>query len=101
MPIRPQRLSRPWVPVIKTGIVNRPRDPFYHTSAWKNASKQFLFDNPLCYECAKTGMLTPSKVTDHDIPKNVCDDPWDPLNWKPLCFKCHSKKSAKDKIHFK
>lgn len=101
MPVRPKRSARPWVPVVKMGIANRPRDPFYHTNAWRKASERFLADNPLCRECQKAGWLVPSKVTDHIIPKDICPDPWDPSNWQPCCNKCHSKKSAKDKSHFR
>lgn len=101
MPLRPHRLARPWVPVVKTGIVNRSRDSFYHTWAWRKASERFLTENPLCRECQKAGRLTPAKVTDHIIPKDVCEDPWDSTNWQPACYKCHSIKSAKDKKHFK
>ncbi len=102
MPVRPLKIRRPWViQSAPTGIANRVRDPFYHTNAWKVASKQFLEDNPLCVECKKVGMLTPAKITDHIVPKNVCKDPWDRDNWRALCNKCHAVKSAKDKEHFK
>ena len=100
MPTRPKRSARPWIPVTRSGIANRIRDPFYHTNAWKLASASFLADNPLCVECKKTGRLEQAKVTDHIIPKAVCRDPWDTANWQPLCRNCHSKKSAKDKSHF-
>jgi len=101
MPNRPPRLKRPWLTVVKTGIAERIRDPFYHTAAWKRASAEFITEHPLCCECEKIGKLEPSKVTDHNIPKDVCADPWDRDNWRPLCYKHHSQKSAKDKKHFK
>ena len=103
MPVRPSRLSRPWVPVVLSGVVNRVRDPFYHTNAWRKASERFLADHPLCSECIKKqdGYLVQAKVTDHIIPKDICKDPWDDTNWQPLCRECHSKKSAKDKTYFK
>jgi len=101
MPLRPQRLNRPWIPMTKHGIANRVRDNFYHTNAWKLASKRFLEDNPLCIECQKSGRLKPSIITDHIIPKDICSDPWDSDNFQPLCKNCHSIKSAKDKTSFK
>ncbi|MEI7524566.1 MAG: HNH endonuclease signature motif containing protein [Mariniphaga sp.] len=101
MPVRPKRLMRPWVPIAKSGIANRERDSFYHTNAWRKSSERFLEDNPLCIACEKSGLLIPSKVTDHIIPKDICPDPWDKINWQPLCRQCHSKKSGKDKTHFK
>lgn len=102
MPSKPVKIKRRWVPnSLPTGIANRQRDPFYHTNRWRVESKQFLEENPLCAECKKTGMLTEAKITDHIIPKDICPDPWDRTNWRPLCKKCHSVKSAKDKQHFK
>ena len=100
MPNRPQKLKRPWMPKTATGIVNRVRDPFYHTNAWRKASERFLSDNPLCVECKKKDLLTPAKITDHIIPKDLCLYPWEDSNWQPLCRECHSKKSAKDKSKF-
>ena len=100
MPVRPKRSIRPWVPVALSGIANRERDPFYHTNAWRKASERFLTDNPLCSECNKSGLLIKANITDHIIPKDVCKDPWEQDNWQPLCRKCHSTKSAKDKTYF-
>ena len=40
-------------------------------------------------------------ITDHVIPKDVCQDPWDQKNWQDLCKKDHAIKSARDKKHFK
>jgi len=98
---RPQKLKRPWIPEIKSGIANRVRDPFYHTNAWRVASKWFIGENPLCTDCQKAGRLEPSKITDHIIAKDKCIDPWDPNNWQALCRNCHSKKSGRDKKQFK
>jgi 5-methylcytosine-specific restriction protein A len=88
------------MPNSSSGIVNRVRDPFYHTNAWRKASERFLSDNPLCVECKKIDLLVQAKVTDHIIPKDLCKNPMDESNWQPLCRECHSKKSAKDKSHF-
>ena len=98
---RPKSLVRPWIPKARNGLAERPYDPFYHTARWKRASLAFIADNPLCADCQKVGKLTAANVTDHHIPKDICPDPWDITNWRPLCRTCHSKKSAKDKKHFK
>ena len=99
---RPKRIPCPWIPKKQnTGIINRQRDPVYHTNRWKKESRQFLDENPLCIECQKKGLLVPAKVTDHIIPKNKCSDIWDQSNWRPLCFTCHMKKSATDRNYFK
>lgn len=102
MPTRPPKLIKPWnKPSLTSGVANRERDPFYHTNRWKMASKRFIENNPLCKECKKKGLLTPSVITDHRIPKDKCADPLDQDNWDPLCKPCHSVKSAQDKKHFK
>lgn len=98
---RPKSVKFPWnKPSTTTGIANRPYDPFYHTNQWKVTSRMFIDGNPLCAMCQKQGKLTPAKITDHIVPKDLCPDPWDRSNWQPLCHKCHAVKSAKDKKQF-
>jgi len=80
---------------------DRSRDPFYHTARWKLESRQFRELNPLCAQCQKAGIVVPSQVTDHIIPKDICEDPWDWSNWQGLCNKHHSIKGSKDRKHFK
>jgi 5-methylcytosine-specific restriction enzyme A len=66
-------------------------------SEWRKASRQFLRENPLCAECLKTGRLRPSEVTDHIVPhKGNMTLFWDSANWQPLCWRCHSRKTAKE-----
>lgn len=101
MPSKPLKIKRPWVPESnQAGIANRSRDAFYHTHAWKKAARMFIQSNPLCAKCKEKGMLVPSVVTDHVIPKDACKDQWDSTNWQPLCKKCHAEKSAGDKKWF-
>jgi 5-methylcytosine-specific restriction protein A len=101
--LKPGSRQRPWA-IKKSSappIASRSRDEFYHTSRWKKESKAFLHQNPLCTECEKEEILTPAQVTDHIIPKNICEDPWDKSNWQPLCKRHNLAKGAQDKKHFK
>ena len=100
---KPTSKHRPW-DKIKTNIApiaTRIRDDFYHTARWTRESRIFRQDNPLCAECKRQGLVSPSEVTDHVIPKNICADPWDKSNWEAICKKCHAKKGSKDRKHFK
>jgi 5-methylcytosine-specific restriction protein A len=58
-------------------------------------------ENPVCAICKAENIITPSEVTDHIVPKDICKDPWDQTNWQALCKKHHAIKGAQDKKHFK
>jgi 5-methylcytosine-specific restriction endonuclease McrA len=99
----PTSKHRPW-DKIKTSappIASRTRDEFYHTSRWTKESRAFRQANPLCMQCKREGIIAPSEVTDHIIPKNICKDPWDRNNWEALCKRHNLAKGAQDKKHFK
>ncbi|MCJ2380679.1 HNH endonuclease [Parabacteroides sp. AGMB00274] len=77
---------------------DRPRsNDLYHTNRWTRESKAFRHEHPLCQECLKNEIYTPSEVVDHIIPIAVCDDFWDQSNWQALCRKCNIKKGNRDK----
>jgi 5-methylcytosine-specific restriction endonuclease McrA len=101
--LKPKSKQRPWdrIKPITQPVITRARDEFYHTSRWKKESRAFRQQYPLCAACSRDGLIVPAEVTDHVIPKNACQDPWDKKNWEPLCKKCHAKKGARDKKHFK
>lgn len=64
---------------------------------WREASKAFLRENPLCAECARRGETTLAAVVDHVRPHR--GDPelfWDRANWQPLCKSCHDRKTARE-----
>ena len=69
----------------------------YHTSRWIRASRAFRAAHPLCAECLKKGIYTPSQVVDHIIPIAICADFWDESNWQALCKRCNMIKGNKDK----
>lgn len=52
-------------------------------------------------DCKAEGIIQEAEVTDHEIPKDICPDPWDQDNWKPRCKKHHQQKSSRDRKHFK
>lgn len=61
----------------------------YHCKQWREASKRFLKENPICVMCG-----APATVTDHIIPhRNDVNLFWDENNWQPLCKRCHDKKT--------
>ena len=77
---------------------DRPRsDQRYHTARWTRESRAFRSEHPLCEECKKRGILTPSQVVDHIIPVAICADFWDQSNWQALCKRCNMAKGNRDK----
>lgn len=63
---------------------------------WQQASKSFLLANPLCIACKEKNLITPSDCVDHIRPhRGLFEVFWDKKNWQPLCFSCHSKKTAR------
>lgn len=75
--------------------------PWYHTTRWRKASKNFLSKdyNTLCSICRKMGVDTVAIIVDHKIPhKGNYSLFWDTLNWQGLCAPCHSRhKQIKEK----
>jgi 5-methylcytosine-specific restriction protein A len=106
MPSKPAKVTRPWLPrrseiPAAQRITLRERDPFYHTPRWKKESRQFRDEHPLCQPCLEIGLVHPSEITDHIIPKDLCPDPWDKSNWQAVCRKYHAAKGSRDKQQFK
>jgi len=104
MPEKPRSITHSWLPgepANQSRISTRERDQFYHTARWKRESSDHKRLNPLCVKCLEKEIVEPVAITDHIIPKDVCQDPWDQKNWQSLCKKHHAIKSARDKKHFK
>ena len=72
-------------------------DPRYHTYRWEKASIAFRKAHPLCEECLRKGIYTPSKVVDYIVPVALCRDFWDESNWQALCQRCNLAKGNRDK----
>lgn len=69
---------------------------YYKTARWTRESSAFRRDHPLCEECKRNGIITPSQVTDHILPPPIVDF-WDRSNWQALCKACNNAKGNKDK----
>jgi 5-methylcytosine-specific restriction protein A len=64
---------------------------------WREASKAFLAEHPLCAECARRGATALASVVDHIQPHRGDQDLfWDRSNWQPLCKPCHDRKTARE-----
>jgi len=70
---------------------------WYSTARWKLMRLNYLWLNPLCVECSKSGVIKPSSIVDHIKPhkgnKNIF---WDVSNLQALCKQCHDIKTAKE-----
>ncbi|QZE15368.1 HNH endonuclease [Halosquirtibacter laminarini] len=79
--------------------VRERSNPFYHTYRWRKVSKEFLSreENQFCVHCKMNHVLAPATTTDHIIPMEICDDPYDERNFQPLCMRCNRIKGASDK----
>ena len=71
-------------------------ESFYKTPAWRRCRAEYLKSHPLCEECLKAGMITPSKYVHHIIHLtrvNVRDPAtaYGDENLQALCYDCHEK----------
>ena len=71
---------------IKRAEVN----PLYRTSRWREFSKQYRREHPVCEICYQR----PSELVHHIIPASKCDDPYDQSNLQAACDKCHNRTRA-------
>jgi hypothetical protein len=59
---------------------------------WQQLSSRYRKDYPLCAECAKRGIATPSEEVHHIVP--IAEAPWLRLsvdNLTALCVACHRR----------
>jgi len=106
MPNAPESKKRPWVQPRKKQQRAVNMDWFYQDKRWRKFSKAYKQRHPLCIECDKEGVATPSQVTDHIV--RYLDGglgfDLDNLNdefFNPLCNKHHNSKSGKESHGFK
>jgi 5-methylcytosine-specific restriction protein A len=97
---KPHSKPRPWDQkrIVLRPMEERKRNSFYHTARWTRESRAFRQLHPICRECESEGLIVPTEVTDHIIPLEICEDPWDWNNWDGLCKRHNNIKAAKDKI---
>lgn len=64
---------------------------------WRAARESFLKLHPLCAECEETGRISLATVVDHITPhRGDLKLFWDRKQWRPLCARCHSRKTARE-----
>jgi 5-methylcytosine-specific restriction protein A len=68
---------------------------FYHTTRWRQCRDVFLRANPLCVDCLATGRTEPATDPDHITPLADGGPPFDPANLRPLCHRCHSRRTIR------
>ena len=69
-------------------------NPFYGTNKWKQLSKIYKINNPLCKMCSDIGITRVVKYVDHIIPIEIDYSlRLDIDNLMSLCSKCHSHKT--------
>jgi 5-methylcytosine-specific restriction endonuclease McrA len=71
-----------------------------YTHRWKQASKRFLAEHPLC-QCADCDegrkRVTAAEVVDHDTPhRGDMRLFWDESNWRALAKACHDRKTQRE-----
>lgn len=70
---------------------------FYRKKAWRTLRRSKLFENPLCEECEKKGIVTSADVVDHEKPRRLYPElelEWS--NLQSLCHPCHNSKSSRE-----
>lgn len=106
MPFKPTAPKRPW---ISTAVAKAPQEgrkesnrAIYATNRWRVFSEQYREKNPFCVKCLEQGVFTDCRKgqkargqADHILPINQGGAIWDESNLRTLCYRCHSKVSAK------
>ena len=85
---RKRRAMRRWNPAARR---------LYGLAAWREGRAEYLRANPLCKDCLDHGILEAATDVDHVIPhKSNRELFFDQQNWRGLCKKCHSTKTARE-----
>ena len=82
----------------------KERQAVYNTRRWKELRKLMVQEHPLCEDCLKRGVLTPSEEIHHlksPFRKGLTPEEkdrlaYDPKNLVALCKECHIKRHLKD-----
>lgn len=62
---------------------------------WDRARKAYLARHPLCVLCEESKRITVADTVDHIIPHKGHEGLfWSETNWQPVCWRCHSRKTA-------
>jgi 5-methylcytosine-specific restriction enzyme A len=64
---------------------------------WRHARRRFLAEHPWCPDCEREGWLEPAVEVDHHVPhEGNYERFWDESNWRALCKRHHSAKTARE-----
>lgn len=102
MPIRPQKINRPWVRERKPFEREVDFSKFYNDRKWRKVSSAYRNAHPLCecQECKANDLVKPAEVCDHIRGlKFLLDNGFDPYDWSELqsmSKECHNKKSGSE-----
>ena len=65
---------------------------------WREISREFLKQNPICDRCILAKLTIPSEHTDHIIPVRIKPDwKYEQSNLQALCHSCHSHKTGAER----
>lgn len=68
---------------------------FYNSPVWRNTSRLYRLEAPLCENCYNKGRLTAAALVDHIVPMPTGRQ-HDNTNLMSLCHRCHNQKSGKE-----
>lgn len=107
MPMRPAKYGQPHQRATdRSGLPRRRGERRPSASArgydvaWQKMAAAYLVEHPWCVDCLSHGLYVPATEVDHIEPFQDKDDPrrldWE--NLQGLCKRCHSRKTAKDRV---
>lgn len=98
MPNLKKSKPRPWVHRRKVQE-GRKRDnqAFYNSSAWRNTSRSYREDNPLCEVYSDQGRTVAAQMVDHLIRIEDGGSPFDPANLMAMSHQQHNRKSGMER----
>jgi 5-methylcytosine-specific restriction protein A len=74
-----------------------PGKRLYDQRAWRDASRAFLRQHPLCVECERQRVIRLAVHVDHVTPhRGDVDAFWNRENWQALCSHCHGQKTRRE-----
>jgi 5-methylcytosine-specific restriction protein A len=95
-----KNLGKSKVPSYTRGFTHKraAKEEQYHTTRWRNLSKLFRSQNPLCVSCLSNHLVVAAQHVDHIRPISEGGAMWNIENLQSLCISCHNRKSAKERI---
>ena len=95
MPVEKKRKIS-YVPEIKQQNRAKKNYTFYNSKLWRNTSRLYRMDHPLCEVAAFFGEVLEADVVDHLIPINELGAKLDERNLMAMSHKYHNIKSGKE-----